>query len=105
MRPSAIVLMVAVLHLVLSSNTVTGSIVIPLLISIAGMLHIPPWQLCAPAALTVPLALILPIESPDALIAYSSGYFSVKDMAKAGIPITLCAAAIIGLVLNVVHLR
>lgn len=102
LRPSAIVLMVAVLHLVLSSNTVTGSIVIPLLISIAAMLHIPAWQLCAPAALTAPLALILPIESPDALIAYSSGYFSVKDMAKAGVPVTLCAAAIIGLVLNLV---
>jgi len=105
LRFSAIVLTVAVLHLVLSSNTVTGSIVTPLLISIAGMLHISAWLLCAPAALTVPLALILPIESPDALIAYSSGYFSVKDMAKAGIPITLTAAVIIGLVLNVVITR
>ena len=102
LRFSAVVLMVAVLHLVLSSNTVTGSVVIPLLISIAGMFHISPWVLCAPAALTVPLALILPIESPDALIAYSSGYFRVKDMAKAGIPITLAAALIIGLVLNLV---
>ena len=80
-RPFLIVLGVALLHLFFSSNTVTSTIIMPILIALAG-----------PAAFTSSLAFILVTESPTNVIPYSSGYFSIRDMAKAGIVMTFFAA-------------
>jgi len=49
LRVFAIVLGVSLLHVAFSSNTVTGTIIIPLLIALASDLHINPWLICAPA--------------------------------------------------------
>lgn len=87
-----IVLIVAGLHLAFSSNTVTGTIIIPLLIALALDLGINPWLITAPAAFTASLAFILVTETPTNVIPYSSGYFSIKDMAKAGIVMTFAAS-------------
>ena len=93
LRPFVIVLAVAGLHLLFSSNTVTASIIIPILVALATDLHLDPWTTVAPAAFTSSLAFVLVSEGPTTIIPYSSGYFSIKDMAKAGIWMTLAAAA------------
>jgi sodium-dependent dicarboxylate transporter 2/3/5 len=93
LRPFVIVLAVAGLHLLFSSNTVTASIIIPILVALATDLHLDAWTTVAPAAFTSSLAFVLVSEGPTTIIPYSSGYFSIKDMAKAGIWMTLAAAA------------
>ena len=91
-QPFVIVLGVALLHLLFSSNTVTGSIIMPILIALAQDLGIDPWTIAAPAAFTSSLAFILVTESPTNVIPYAAGYFSIRDMAKAGVIMTLAAA-------------
>jgi sodium-dependent dicarboxylate transporter 2/3/5 len=92
LRPFVIVLAVAGLHMLFSSNTVTASIIIPILVALATDLHLDPWATVAPAAFTSSLAFILVSEGPTTIIPYSSGYFSIRDMAKAGILMTVAAA-------------
>jgi sodium-dependent dicarboxylate transporter 2/3/5 len=48
-----------------------------------------------PAAVSLSLACILVDSSPTNLIPYSTGYFSITDMAKAGIAMTVVTSAII----------
>jgi solute carrier family 13 (sodium-dependent dicarboxylate transporter), member 2/3/5 len=95
LRPFVIVLAVAGLHMLFSSNTVTATIIIPILVALATDLHLDPWRTVAPAAFTSSLAFILVSEGPTTVIPYSSGYFSIRDMAKAGILMTIAAAACI----------
>ena len=95
LRPFVIVLAVAGLHMLFSSNTVTATIIIPILVALATDLHLDPWRTVAPAAFTSSLAFILVSEGPTTIIPYSSGYFSIRDMAKAGILMTIAAAACI----------
>ena len=87
-----IVLAVAALHLLFSSNTVTASIIVPILVALANDLRLEPWTIVAPAAFTSSLAFILVSEGPTTIIPYSSGYFSMKDLARAGIYMTVAAA-------------
>lgn len=96
-----IVLGVSLLHLAFSSNTVTGTIIIPLLIALAKDLDINPWLICAPAAFTPSLAFILVTETPTNVIPYSAGYFAIRDMAKAGILMTCVAALCVGIAILV----
>ena len=93
LQPFVVVLGVAALHLLFSSNTVTGSIIMPILIALATDLGLGVWTLAAPAAFTSSLAFILVTESPTNVVPYSAGYFSIRDMARSGIWMTLAAAA------------
>src|SRR5262245_55651458 len=93
LRPFVIVLAVAGLHMLFSSNTVTASIIIPILVALATDLHLDPWATVAPAAFTSSLAFVLVSEGPTTIIPYSSGYFSIRDMARAGILMTMGPAA------------
>jgi solute carrier family 13 (sodium-dependent dicarboxylate transporter), member 2/3/5 len=92
-KPFVIVLAVAGLHMLFSSNTVTATIIVPILVALAQDLRLDVWTIVAPAAFTSSLAFILVTEGPTTLIPYASGYFSIKDMAKAGILMTIAAAA------------
>ena len=92
LRPFAIVVVVALLHLVFSSNTVTGTIILPILIALARAFQLDAWSIAGPAAFTASLAFILVTETPTNVIPYASGYFTIRDMAKAGVWMTLIAA-------------
>jgi sodium-dependent dicarboxylate transporter 2/3/5 len=97
LRPFVIVLAVSGLHLLFSSNTVTASIIVPILVALANDLRLEPWTIVAPAAFTSSLAFILVSEGPTTIIPYSSGYFSMKDLARAGIYMTVAAAGCVAL--------
>jgi sodium-dependent dicarboxylate transporter 2/3/5 len=92
LKPPIIVIAVAGLHMMFSSNTVAASIIVPILVALSNDLGLDPWTTVAPAAFTSSLAFILVSEGPTTIIPYSSGYFSIKDMAKAGVWMTLAAA-------------
>ena len=61
-------------------------------IALAHDLKLDPWIIVGPAAFSSSLAFILVTEGPTTVIPYASGYFSIRDMAKAGIWMTLAAA-------------
>ena len=100
-RPFVIVLAVAGLHLLFSSNTVTASIIVPILVALARDLHLDVWATVAPAAFTSSLAFILVSEGPTTVIPYASGYFSIKDMARAGLWMTVAAAACVAVSMSI----
>lgn len=90
-----VILIVSVLKLGLSSNTVTATVAVPILIALAGQQHIPPLAIVIPAAMTMNAAFILVTSTPTSVIPYTTGYFSISDMAKPGILMTLVNAALL----------
>ncbi len=104
LKPFVIVLAVSALHLLFSSNTVTATIIVPILVALAQDLGLDVWTVVAPAAFTSSLAFILVTEGPTTLIPYASGYFSIRDMAKAGLLMTLAAAASVAVTQYVLRL-
>jgi len=82
------VLMVEALKVFFSSNTVTGVILIPMVIALAATFDINPWYLAGPVAIATSMAFILVTSSPTNVIPYGAGYFSIKDFARAGIFLT-----------------
>jgi sodium-dependent dicarboxylate transporter 2/3/5 len=96
LHPFAIVLLVTIgvslMKVMFSSNTVTGIIVVPLLIALAKATNISPALLAIPAGITSSLSFILVSSTPTNVIPYSSGYFTITDMAKAGIAMTVFAS-------------
>ena len=88
-----VVLGVCLMKVLFSSNTVTGVIVVPLLIALSKQLGVPPTLLAIPAGITASLAFILVTSAPANVIPYSSGHFSIGDMAKAGAWMTVWASA------------
>ena len=87
-----VVLGVSLMKVLFSSNTVTGVIVVPLLIALAKQVGIDPVLLAVPAGITASLAFILVTSAPANVVPYSAGYFSIADMAKAGIWMTVWAS-------------
>jgi sodium-dependent dicarboxylate transporter 2/3/5 len=106
-----VVLGVSLMKVAFSSNTVTGIIIVPLLIALAKNLGLDPVVVAIPAGITASLAFILVTSTPTNVIPYSSGYFSIADMAKAGLWMTIASCicvtisiCVIGTLTGIVHL-
>ncbi len=95
----AVVASVMVIKIFLASNTVTGIVVIPILISLAQGFSMDPWILVGPAAFTSSLGFILVTQSPTNVIPYTAGYFSIKDFAKAGVMMSIVISILLTLVI------
>ncbi len=93
---------VALLKIVFSSNSVTATIVVPLMIALGESVNVSVLRLALPAAITSSLGLILVTSAPTNVIPYSAGYFSIADMAKAGVILTLVAVPVVAAVIYVV---
>jgi sodium-dependent dicarboxylate transporter 2/3/5 len=90
-----VIFIVSFLKIAFSSNTVTATIIIPIMIALATSIGAEPLSLTMPAALTASMAFILVTSSPTNVIPYSAGYFSIRDMALAGIVMTVVASVIV----------
>ncbi len=99
-----IVLMISLLKIVFSSNTVTATIIIPIMIELAVALGLPVLSVALPASLVASLAFILVTSSPTNVIPYSAGYFSIADFAKSGLLMTLFGTIILSGVVYLVGL-
>lgn len=84
-----------IMHFMLSSNTVTGTVIIPILISFAGQIGVSPWYVTAPAFFCISLAFILPTESPTNIITYNTGFYTIKDMLKIGTLLTVLCMVLV----------
>ena len=94
-----VILGVSFLKIALSSNTVTATIVIPIIIELSQIMDISALAVTLPAALTSSLAFILVTSSPTNVIPYSAGFFSIKDFAKGGVGITLISSVLVASVM------
>ena len=89
MRVAMVVVAVELMKIFFSSNSVTGAIVLPLIIALAQDLNMPAWAIAGPVAIATSMAYIMVTSSPTNVIPYSSGYFSIKDFAKVCILMTI----------------
>ena len=92
-----VVLSVSIMNITLSSATVSASIVIPIIIGLA--MNIGVHTMAFPAALASSLAFILITSTPTNVIAYSAGYFSIKDFAKVGVIMTVVSCIVVAVVM------
>jgi solute carrier family 13 (sodium-dependent dicarboxylate transporter), member 2/3/5 len=97
-----IVLMISLLKIIFSSNTVTATIIIPIMIELAVALGLPVLAVALPASLVASLAFILVTSSPTNVIPYSAGYFSIADFAKSGLLMTLFGTVIMTFVITLI---
>jgi solute carrier family 13 (sodium-dependent dicarboxylate transporter), member 2/3/5 len=89
---------VCLLKVVFSSNSVTATILIPLIIGLGKATGIDVTGITLAAGLTTSLAFILVTTTPTNVIPCNTGYFSIKDMAKAGLVLTVGASFVIAVV-------
>jgi sodium-dependent dicarboxylate transporter 2/3/5 len=82
---------------------VTGTIIMPIVIALGQDLGLDIWTVAAPAAFTSSLAFVLVTESPTNVLPYSAGYFSIRDMARVGIWMTIAGAVCVTIAVNVVN--
>ena len=78
---------------------ISASIVIPIIIELSINLGISTLAIAFPAALASSLAFILITSTPTNVIAYSAGYFSIKDFAKAGVLMSIVSCVIVAVVM------
>jgi len=90
-----IIFFISILKIFFSSNAVTATIIIPIVIELALSLRIPVMTIALPASLVASFSFILVTSSPTNVIAYSAGYFSIADYAKSGLLMTLFGSIIL----------
>ena len=89
LRVFAVIGMVELLKIFFSSNSVTGAVVMPLIIALAMDIGMNPWILAGPAGIATSMAFIMVTSSPTNVIPYSSGYFRISEFAKSGVVMTI----------------
>lgn len=101
-RIAAVVIGVLAVKVVFSSNTLTGTIIVPLVLSLGPIIGIDPRLYALAAGFAANLAVILVTTSPVNVLPWSTGYFSIRDMLKTGLVFAPVAALAIGLVFSLV---
>ncbi len=97
-----IILIISFLKIGLSSNTVTATVIIPIMIALATAFNLPMMGIIIPSCLTLSLAFILVTSTPTSVIPYTSGYFSIADMAKTGTALTVISSVIMACIVFVI---
>ena len=93
-----VVTIVQLIKVVLSSNTVTATIIIPVMIVMVQARPLIPHMgigIILPTAISLSLAFILVTSTPTNVIPYSTGYFTMSDFAKAGMVMTIISSLIL----------
>lgn len=78
-----------------TSNTATASMILPLLVTLAASLSIPPLPLLVGAALAASAAFMLPVATPPNAIVFSSGKITIRAMARIGILLNIASIILI----------
>jgi solute carrier family 13 (sodium-dependent dicarboxylate transporter), member 2/3/5 len=79
------------------SNTAMASIMVPLVAISSVSMGINPMMLMIPVALASSLGFMLPVGTPPNTIAYSTGYISTREMARAGFALNVIGCILITL--------
>jgi sodium-dependent dicarboxylate transporter 2/3/5 len=85
----------AILPTEMISNTATAALLLPIAGSLATSMNLNPILLMAPVAVASSYGFIMPVGTPPNAIVHSTGFISVKRMAKAGIPLDLMSIVLV----------
>lgn len=85
----------------LTSNAASIQMMLPILASVALAQAIHPLLLMVPATLSASMAFMVPVATPPNAIVFSSGWLTVRQMARVGIVLNLLG---VGLTVTVVYL-
>ncbi|MFG6115998.1 SLC13 family permease [Halobacillus sp. MO56] len=96
------IILLAVIGLVIflteiTSNTATGTMMFPIMASLAAAINVHPYSLMIGAGLAASCAFMLPVATPPNAVVFGSGYLRIPDMAKAGFFLNIVAIFIIAL--------
>jgi sodium-dependent dicarboxylate transporter 2/3/5 len=81
-----------------TSNTATATIFMPIMAATAQALHLHPFLLMIPAAISASCAFMLPVATPPNAIVFACGYVTVPQMARAGIWLNLIGVVVVTVV-------
>ncbi len=79
----------------ITSNTATTALLMPILAAAAAAAGIDPLLIMVPAALSASCAFMLPVATGPNAVVFSSGLFSVPQMAREGLILNLLGALLI----------
>ena len=79
----------------LVSNTASAALLVPLFMSVAVDLNLPPVVIAVVIALSASCAFMLPVATPPNAIVFSSGYVPQKQMMRAGLLLNLIFSVVI----------
>jgi sodium-dependent dicarboxylate transporter 2/3/5 len=89
----------------LISNVGLATMLIPLATSLAGRMNMAATTFVIPSAVACSLSFMLPMADPTVAMAYGTGFVSIRDIFKAGLPVTLVAMCVsIPAILVALHL-
>ncbi len=97
--PLALVITVCALVVFLSefvSNTALTATLLPIMASAATAMKLDPTTMLLTTALAASAAFMMPAGTPPSAITFSSGYYRIGDMAKAGLALNLIGVLLIG---------
>lgn len=89
----------------LVSNTALTATLLPIVGAAALGLGVPPALVLFPVALGASAAFMMPAGTPPSAICFSSGYFSIAQMAKAGLLLNLIGISLIAAVIYLIAPR
>lgn len=81
----------------ITSNTATGSMMYPIMGSLALALGIHPYAVLIAAAVAASSAFMLPVATPPNAVVFGSGYLRIPDMVKAGFVLNLIGIILVTL--------
>jgi solute carrier family 13 (sodium-dependent dicarboxylate transporter), member 2/3/5 len=90
-----LVIVAAVFLTELMSNVALVQIFVPVIFGISDGLHINPILLAMPVTISASMAFMFPISTPPNAVVFSTGYITIKDMAKAGFLLNVVSIIII----------
>lgn len=95
-----IILVISATATEFTSNTSISSIFIPIVNSIAIELNISPVYLLLPLILSVSLAFMLPVATPNNALIFANGYVKMKDMITTGLVMNIIGLLTVYLAAN-----
>jgi anion transporter len=84
----------AVMSLAFSARTAAVSALVPMVIAFAQSvpeMGVPAWGLTLVLFYAIQFSTVLPVNTPMAVIAYTSNTFTSSDMMRVGVPLTFCS--------------
>ncbi|AHG75144.1 DASS family divalent anion:sodium (Na+) symporter [Mannheimia varigena USDA-ARS-USMARC-1296] len=79
-----------------TSNTASAALMLPIFITVANSLGLPPISLAAIIACGASCAFMLPIATPPNAIVFATGYIKQSEMVKVGLILNIFCVTIIG---------
>ncbi len=81
-----------------ASNTAMATLLIPIAISLGGVLGASPLSLMATVAVSASAAFVLPVATPPNAVVFASGGVTVGQMARTGVILSVIAALVVSAV-------